>query len=271
MSADVVREQLRRVGPRGVSGVYVALVLVFLFAPLVIMVLFSFNSSPRLSFPLAGLSYRWYDETFSDPLFVDAFQRTLLVGAGTALGAGALGLLGAIGLVRLGPRARTTILTTALIPLGFPALLYAIGLAVFYNMLGVGFSLWATLAGHIIVALPFVFLIVGAALERFRFSLLEAAYDLGASPLRAFLTITLPSILPAVLGAMLLAMAISVDEFVIAFFTAGQSKTLPLLLYGRLNLGVTPALNAVGTVLLLLTMTLAIISSWKTTTEPART
>jgi spermidine/putrescine transport system permease protein len=131
---------------------------------------------------------------------------------------------------------------------------------------GVGFSLWATLAAHIVLTLPFSFLIIGAALERFRFSLLEAARDLGASGPRAFVTITLPSILPAVLGAMLLAMAISIDEFVIAFFTAGPgNQTLPMLLYGRLNLGVTPSLNAVGTLLLLMTTGLALLSARATT------
>jgi spermidine/putrescine transport system permease protein len=107
--------------------------------------------------------------------------------------------------------------------------------------------------------------VIGAALERFRFSLLEAAYDLGASHIRAFLTITLPLILPAVLGAMLLAMAISVDEFIIAFFTAGQQKTLPLLMYGRINQGIDPTLNAIGTILLLATTSLAFVSARKTT------
>lgn len=254
--------------PPILAGLYVGAILVFLFAPLVIMILFSFHSAPRLSFPFDGLSTRWYEETIHDQQFVDAFQRTLLVGVGTAIGSGILGLLGALGLVRIGARARNTILVIAMVPLGFPALLYAIGLAFFYNQIGVGFGLWATLAGHIVVALPFVFLVIGAALERFRFSLLEAAQDLGASHLRAFLTITLPAILPAVLGAMLLAMAISVDEFVIAFFTAGpENKTLPMLLYGRLNLGITPSLNVVGTVLLVLTVVLALVSARVTTQE----
>lgn len=112
--------------------------------------------------------------------------------------------------------------------------------------------------------MPFVFLIVGSALERFQFSMLEAARDLGAGPFHAFRTITLPHILPAVVGAMLLAMAISADEFVVAFFTAGQAKTLPMLLYGRLNLGITPALNAVGVVLLVVTTLLAALAALST-------
>jgi spermidine/putrescine transport system permease protein len=252
------------------AGVYLVLLIAFLFSPLVVMTLFSFHDSPRLSFPIEGVSFRWYEDIFGDQEFRDGFRRTALLAVGTALISGTMGMLAALGLVRLGTRVRLIVLTCAAIPLAFPALLYAIGLAFFYHELGVGFSLWATLFGHVVITLPFVFLVVGASLERFRFSMLEAAQDLGASPLHAFRTITLPHILPAVLGAMLLAMAISVDEFVIAFFTAGQEKTLPMLLYGRLNLGVTPALNVIGVVLLVLTTALAVIAARRTTRELGR-
>ena len=247
-------------------GVYVAAVMVLLFAPLAVMALFSLHSAARLSFPFDGLSLRWYDEMLRDAQFGESLERSLLVGAGTALGSGIIGLQAALALVKLGGRARSVISAIALLPLGFPALLYAIGLAIFFREIGVGFSLWGTLAAHIVVTLPFAFLVIGAALERFRFSMLEAARDLGASGPRAFWTITLPNILPALLGAMLLSMAISIDEFVIAFFTAGPgNQTLPLLLYGRLNLGVTPSLNAVGCVLLLMTTGLALLSAHATT------
>jgi spermidine/putrescine transport system permease protein len=110
-----------------------------------------------------------------------------------------------------------------------------------------------------------VFLVIGAALDRFRFSLLEAAYDLGAGRFRAFYTITLPIVLPAVIGAMMLAMAISVDEFIIAFFTAGQEKTLPLLMYGRINQGIDPTLNAIGAILLVATTGLAFLAARRMT------
>lgn len=252
-------------------GVYVTAIIVGLFAPLVVVVLFSLHSAPRLSFPFEGLSLSWYEEVFGDEEFRSALTRSLAVGAGTALISGALGLSAALALVRLGRRARGVVVAIALLPLAFPALLYGIGLAMFYREIGLGFSLWGTLAGHVVVTLPFAFLVIGAALDRFRFSLLEASRDLGATPLRAFWTVTLPNILPAVLGAMLIAMAVSVDEFPVAFFTAGPgNQTLPMLLYGRLNLGVTPTLNVVGTVLLALTMALALLSARMTTHTPDR-
>jgi spermidine/putrescine transport system permease protein len=260
----------RRLSPsRLLAGAYVTAIMVFLFLPLAIMVLFSLNHSPRLSFPFDGPTLHWYRAIAGDSEFVDAFKRSLFVGVCTAIGSGLLGLSGALGLIRIGARSRALILGIALIPLGFPALLYAIGLASFFHQIGFGFSLWATIAGHIVIALPFVFLAIGASLERFRFSLVDAARDLGASPWTAFRTITLPIIMPAVLGAMLLAMAISIDEFVIATFTAGQSKTLPMLLYGRLNLGVNPSLNVVGTVLLVITMGLALVATQRGTRRGA--
>lgn len=250
---------------RNLAGIlYVGFFLAFLFVPLIVMILFSFNSSPRLSFPIHSLSLSWYRALIDDELFLDAFRRTLFLGLGTAIASGIIGLLAALGLVRLKLQVRTIAMGLAAVPLAFPALLYAIALAFFFNKTGVGFSLWTTLLGHVILTMPFVFLIVGSALERFQFSMLEAARDLGAGPFHAFRTITLPHILPAVVGAMLLAMAISADEFVVAFFTAGQAKTLPMLLYGRLNLGITPALNAVGVVLLVVTTLLAALAALST-------
>jgi spermidine/putrescine transport system permease protein len=248
-------------------GAFIGLVLIFLFLPLALMILFAFNSSPRLTFPMHGLSLRWFSGLLHDDEFLASLRRTVTVAVATAVGSGVLALLGALGLVRLGTRVRAIALTFTAIPLAFPLLLYAVGLAFFYHQIGIGFSLWATIAGHIVLAMPFCFLIIGAALERFRFSLLEAARDLGAGGFYAFRTVTLPNILPAVIGSMLLAAALSADEFVIAFFTAGQEKTLPMLLYGRLNLGVTPALNAVGVVLLVLTTGLALFAARRTSRQ----
>ena len=154
-------------------------------------------------------------------------------------------------------------------PLAFPALLYAIGLAIFYRELGVPFSLLATIAGHVVISLPFVFLVLDAALSQFRFTLLEAARDLGAGPFTVFRTVTFPLLGASLIGASLLAMALSVDEFVIAFFTAGQEKTLPLLLYARLNQGLDPSLNAMGTILIALTTVLAFVAARRTSREDA--
>lgn len=255
------RTRPRRAGARTAAWVYVALMLFFLFAPLAVVLAVSFNPTANMNLQFTAFSLRWYHQVATDPLVVAAFRRTALAAVVTAVVSAALGLTGALGAARLSQRWRTVIFTVPLVPLAFPALLFGIGLASFYHAIGAGFSIWATIAGHVILALPFVFLVFAAALERFRFSLLDAARDLGAGSFTIFRTVTLPLLRPAILGAMFLSMAISADEFVIAFFTAGSQQTLPLVLYGRINLGVNPGLNAIGSVLLLITMALAFFAA----------
>lgn len=253
----------KRVG----SWVFVGIVLAFLFFPLITVVLFSFHSSPRMTLPFEGFSLRWYVDVLSDPLIVAALGRTMTAAVSTGVISATLGLTAALGLVAARQQVRAGVTLAALVPLTFPALLYAIGLAIFYREAGVDFSLLATIGGHTIIALPFVFLVLSASLSQFRFSLLEAARDLGANTWVVFRTVTFPLLLPAILGASLLAMALSVDEFVIAFFTAGQEKTLPMLLYSRLNQGLNPSLNAMGTILLVLTTGLAFFAARRTSKE----
>ncbi|MDE0289703.1 MAG: ABC transporter permease [bacterium] len=247
------------------SAGFVGVVIIYLFAPLIVMVAFSFNSSPRLSFPFAGFSLRWYEEIFTDTLVLRAFRRSLQAAVVTAGITGVLGLLAALGILKIAKRARGFILAISAVPLAVPGLLFSIGLAIMYRQVGFDRSIWAATLGHALIALPFVFLVVGASLERFRFTLIEAAQDLGATRWHAFRTVTLPLILPAVLGAMMLAAAISIDDFVIAFFTAGQDKTLPLIMYGRVLKGIDPTLNAIGTVMLVLTTSLAFMAARRTT------
>ncbi len=246
---------------------YATSVLIFLFGPLAIVVLFSFHSSPRMAFPFEGFSLRWYEDIFSDVEILRAMGRSAIAAVSTGLVTGVLGTLAGLAIVGISVRAKGVVLFFAMVPMSFPALLYAIGLAIFSREAGLGFSLGVTIAGHIIQSLPFVLLIIASTLDRFRFSLLEAARDLGATAFRAFYTITLPIILPAVLGSMLLAMALSADEFIVAFFTAGQDKTLPLMMYGRLNVKLDPSINAIGTVLLVVTTALAFFSARRTSKE----
>jgi spermidine/putrescine transport system permease protein len=248
--------------------VFVTLVLLFLFAPLIVIVIFSFNATASLSFPITGFSLRWYSKVFDDPEVVAAIGRSAIAALATGLIAGALGILAALGLQGLPARTRSIVQSIVLVPIATPGLLLAIGLAIYYNRLGIKpLRLPMAISGHILLALPFVLLTMGAALENFRFSLLEAARDLGASRARAFWTITLPLILPAVIGAMLLAAAVSIDEFIIAFFTAGNDNTLPLVIYARIRRVIDPSLNALATVLLVATTLLALLAARTTATR----
>jgi spermidine/putrescine transport system permease protein len=240
------RRALRRFG----AGTFVALVLFFLFAPMVMVVVFSFNASPSLSFPVTGLTTRWYDTALRDELFVSALKNSVLLACVTAVTAGVLGTAAAFGVRRFGTRTQDAIGYAALLPAVVPALVVAISLAVFLDAAGVILSLRTALIGHILIALPFVFLTLRARLEAFDFTVLEAARDLGASPTRAFRDITLPLVRPAILGAALISVALSLDEFVITSFTIGGDQTLPVLIWAKMRRGVDPSVNALATLIL---------------------
>jgi spermidine/putrescine transport system permease protein len=232
------------------AAAFVALVLLFLFLPIVLIVVFSFNASPTLSFPVTGLTFGWYREVLSDPLFVGALENSLKLAGLTAVAAGILGTAAAFGVTRFGRRTQAAVTYAVLLPSILPVLVIAIALAVFLNALGIDLSLRTAAIGHVLIAFPFVFLILRARLESFDFTLLEAARDSGASPSRAFRDVTLPLIRPAIIGAALVSMSLSLDEFVITSFTIGADQTLPVLIWAKLRVGLDPGVNALATLVL---------------------
>jgi spermidine/putrescine transport system permease protein len=247
------------------AGLFMALVLAFLFAPLIVVIVFSFHSIPRMSLPLAGLSLRWYEGLVNDPEVRQALTRTVIAACVTALVAGPLGVLAALGLRALSERARNVVLAATLLPIAVPGLLLAIALAIYWHgALGLGYSLGAAIIGHILLALPFVILTMNAAVTNFRFSLLEASRDLGATPWQTLRTILLPLIRPAIIGSALLAAAVSIDEFIVTLFVGGRDTTLPVLIWGRVQRSVDPSLNALASTLLVATTILALLAARRT-------
>lgn len=255
----------RRLAPglpgRVLAIVYVALVLVWLFAPVVVIVLFSFTTSPRLSLPIEGLTLEWYQKAFDEPLFAKALKNSVILAVSTAVVAGVLGTSFSLGVVKLRRRLGETALTVSLLPAVVPVLVLGVALAVFFRTLDQSPGIFNAAIGHILIALPFVILTINARLATFDFSVLEAARDLGASPFRAFRDITFPLIRPSVLGAGLLAMALSLDEFVVTFFNVGTRQTLPVLIWGLLRRGIDPSINALATVVLAALVILVLIFS----------
>jgi len=243
------------------ARIFVAIVLVYLFAPVVVTVLFSFTTSPRLSLPIEGFTLEWYQEAFSNPLFMLALTNTVILALVTAVVAVVLGVTFAFGLVALRSRTRRALLTASLVPAAVPALVMGVALAVFFSSLGVQQGLANAAVGHAIVALPFVILTLNARLETFDFSVLEAARDLGASPSRTFRDITFPLIRPSVFGAALLAMALSLDEFVVTWFNIGNQMSLPVLIWGLLRRGIDPTVNALASLVLVTLVGLVIASN----------
>jgi spermidine/putrescine transport system permease protein len=236
--------------------------MLFLFFPIVVVVLFSFNASPRLSFPMSGVSVRWYEEAFADPFFRVALRNSAIAAVATAGLAGALGVLAAFGLTKI--RWRGAISTALLLPALAPVLLLGIAMNIAVRELGLPLGLRAVIFGHTLVALPFVVLALGARLERFDFAVLEAARDLGATPSRAFWDITFPLIRPVIVGALLLSAAISLDAFVITFYLNGAAETVPTLIWGKLRRGIDPTVNALASVVLATTVTFAVAAAFFT-------
>ncbi len=244
-----------------VGGLLVACVIGFLALPILVTVVFSFNASPRLSFPIEGLTLDWYDRGLRDPMFRDALRNSIVAAVVTAVVAALIGVPASFALRGLAPRIRPLVAGGLLLPAIVPALLLGIALTVFLEEVGLGLSLETAIIGHVLIALPFVVLSMVARLDSFDFSIVEAARSLGAGPARGFADVVLPLIRPSIVGAMLLSMALSLDEFVVTFFTRGGDDTLPVLIWGLLRRGIDPTINALATLILAGTVTLALIAN----------
>jgi spermidine/putrescine transport system permease protein len=248
---------LRQLGP----AVFIGAIIVYLFAPVFVTVLFSFTTSPRLSLPIRGFTFHWYANAFGNPLFVDAMRNTLFLATVSAVAAVILGASFAFGLTTLKGRTRSLSLTTSLLPSAIPALVLGIALAAFFSAIGRKQGLIDASIGHALVSLPFVILTMNARLENFDFTILEAARDLGASPRRTFLDMTFPLIRPSIVGAGLLAVALSLDEFVVTWFNIGNDTTIPVLIWGMLRRGIDPSVNALATLVLVSLVVIVTISN----------
>jgi putrescine transport system permease protein len=232
------------------NRISVGLGLAFLYAPIALLVLYSFNAS-RLVTVWAGFSTRWYVALAQDDQMLDAVWVTLRVGLISASLATLLGTLAAVTLVRSG-RFHGRGLFSGMIyaPLVMPEVILGLSLLLLFVALDLPRGFWTVTVSHATVTLCYATVVVQARLKSFDVSLEEAAQDLGCSPLSAFLQVTLPNIAPAIAAAWMLAFTLSLDDLVIASFTTGPgATTLPMRLYSQVRLGVNPEINAVSTLL----------------------
>ncbi|WP_438856192.1 ABC transporter permease [Agromyces sp. M3QZ16-3] len=259
---------LRRGKPRGIL-VPLWLGYVFLYLPILVVVVMSFNESRNL-FVWTGFSLRWYPELFADEAMMRGLVNTLIVATGATLIATVLGTLLAYGIhhyTRGG-----LIRAFAIAPAILPDLLLGIGLLTFFSLLSVTLGLHSVILAHGVFATAFVTAIVLARMANLDPSLEEASRDLGMGPAKTFLRVTLPQLAPGIVAGALLAFTLSLDEFVIAFFTTAPTQpTLPIVIYSMVRFGVTPEVNALATLLLLVSI-VAVISAQRLTrlTGPQR-
>jgi len=228
-----------------------AFVIAFLYVPIALMILLSFNDSRIVGLPFLGFTLDWYEEAINNDILLESVWNTVVVAAGVAILATIIGTMAAFVLVRGRIRYPGADRVVATMPIMFPGMLLGIGILIFLRrVLDLELSLFTVVAGHLVFTVPFVILIVAARLQGFDRNLEWAAADLGAPPRSTIRYIILPLIWPAVLAAGLISVTLSVDEFIITFFTVGPQTTLPLYIYTQIKFGVTPEVNAVATMFL---------------------
>ena len=251
---------------RGLSAFNItamALGLAFLYLPIVILVIYSFNAS-RLVTVWGGWSLRWYVALLQDSAMLEAAWTSLRIGFLSATLATVLGTLAAVALVRGGRfRGRVAFAGLVYAPLVMPEIITGLALLLLFVAIEVDRGFWTVTFAHSTVTMCFVTVVVQSRLLSFDMSLEEAARDLGCPPLKAFLTVTLPLILPAVAAGWMLAFTLSLDDLVIASFTTGPgSTTLPIRIYSEVRMGVKPEINAISTIMIALVAVGVITAAW---------
>jgi len=238
---------------------YFFLVVLFLYAPIVILLIFSFNDSAVPTFPLSGFTLHWYHQFLTNSELRGTLENSAIVAAVSSLGAVVLGVLSSIALTRRRFRGKAAVSALLLSPLVIPYLVLGISLLLLFHQLGVPRSLITVVIGHIVISLPYTILVLVPRLDQIDVALEEAAFDLGAGPLGTFRWVTLPLILPAVMSAFLIAFTTSFDEYAVASFVVGNRLTFPIYLYSAVRFpNQLPQVIAVAVVVLVLSLTVVI-------------
>ena len=236
------------------------LVYLFLYAPVIVLMFFSFNRS-RLSAHWMGFTGEWYALLWRDEQIIQSLVNSLLVAAAATLACVVFGTMAALVFPRLRRRAKTILDGIVYLPLVIPEIVMAVAIVIFLSLLRMQLSLSTVIIAHITFCISYVIIVVGARLAGMDRSIEEAALDLGANEWTTFFRITLPIAAPAILSAALLVFTTSFDDYLITSFVAGvRSTTLPLEIYSRLKRGVTPEINAISTVILAATIPLVYIA-----------
>ena len=248
---------------------YALLVYVFLFAPIVVLIVFSFNTS-KLNFQWEGFTLDWYPTLLANRRLLEAVGVTLRLAVVAVLVSTALGTLLGLALARVRFRGRAAAETLLLLPIVTPEIIMGLSLLVFFfQLFGARGSFTQLAVAHVTFCISYVAIVVRARAAGMNPQLEEAARDLGASAVGAFRYVTLPLIMPAVLSGALLAFALSFDDYVVTTFNAGVgSSTLPLFIYGKVKFGVTPEINAISTIIVAVTA-IAVLVAWRFGTRRA--
>lgn len=262
------RVELTNTTRKRVLAGFTGLVYLFLYAPIAIVILLSFTDRRIPTFPMTGFTLKWYGQLLPpgyDQQIVNALLESLQIAILSAIGAGFFGTITALGMVRSNFDSRwlsSQLLNTLfLAPIVVPWVVTGIAMLTLYNIIGIQGKFVSVVIGHIIITMPFVIMVVSSRLYGFDRELEEAAKNLGASEFRTFYEVTLPLIAPGIIAGMLFAFTISFDNFTQTFFWVGTgTETLPIVIYSKIRTGLDPTINAIGTLIVLFSLSVAIVA-----------
>jgi spermidine/putrescine transport system permease protein len=242
--------------------VYIAFILVVMYVPILLVIIYSFNQS-RLSSVWGGFGLAWYRELFRDRSMFEALRNSLVLGLLTSFASAALGTLGASGMARSRPTlGAKTMEYLSILPIMTPEIILGMTFLAFFSLLALPFGMLTLVIAHTAFCVPYVYLLVRARLAGLDKSYLEAARIMGASGPRAFYDITLPLVLPAVISGMLISFAMSFDDVIVSVFVAGvHTNTLPMKIYSQIKTGVTPKTNAMCALIFIITLILCLAAA----------
>lgn len=257
-----------------ISKVYTALVFLFLYAPIFVLIIFSFNDSNTMSRSVwSGFSLKWYTRLFEDRMIMDALKNTLIIAVVAAVVATILGTVAAIGINGINNKlARRMMMNLTNLPMVNPEIVTGVSLMLLFvfvaqKMGGLSLGMASLILAHITFCLPYVILSVLPKLRQMDSHLYEAAQDLGCNPLRAFFKVVLPEISPGIITGMIMAFTLSIDDFIISYFTSGTTQTLPIYIYSMTRKRISPEINALSTLLFAAVLLLLLIINLRQSRE----
>ncbi len=243
--------------------IYTTLVYIFMFAPIVAVVLLSFNPEQFGSFPMSGFSFKWYVKLVQNETILKAFQNSLVLGSLTAIITTAVGIPAAMAFVRYEFPGKNSLNTLLLTPIMIPEVVLGVALLIFIRWLQQPKSFALLVIGHVVITLPYVLLVVQARLVGIRREYEEAAMVLGANPFQTFMQVTFPLLMPAILAGALFSFTISFDDVTATLFWAtARNQTVPVKIFGMLRNSISPEINALGTVMIILTVAIPLMGGY---------
>ncbi|WP_369299060.1 ABC transporter permease [uncultured Neglectibacter sp.] len=250
---------------KAITRVYTFLMFLFLYAPILVLIVFSFNDTETSSRTVwSGFSLRWYEKLFEDRLILEALRNTLVIAVIAAVAATVLGTVAAVGINSMKKLPRRIMMNLTNFPMVNPDIVTGVSLMLLFVFAvglfgGSSLGMGSLIAAHITFCLPYVILSVLPKLRQMDSNLFEAAQDLGCPPVKAFFKVVLPEIAPGIVTGMIMAFTLSIDDFVISYFTSGTTQTLPIYIYSMTRKRVSPEINALSTVLFAAVMILLIV------------